>query len=264
MSWTDVWRTFASAYPGKWACQFFPPETELVDEANIYHLFVLDVTPTGSASGETKMFSADFYPTPARIARLMLAKISKEAQNFLEPSAGKGDLAEVLRGSDSDRLYGRTRNGCRVDCIESDPELAQILIGKGFPVVGYDWLTYPGVSFYDAIVMNPPFSAGDDHLLRAWEFLHDGEIVCLLNQETIDNPYTEKRQRLVKLIMEHGDRRVKSVDDPLPTQTTENRFGLLEPLIVSYYGTNNISRVGDPLPTVTAKDRFGLVGSGSI
>ena len=52
--------------------------------------------------------------------------------------------------------------------------------------------------------MNPPFSQGAKHLLRAWDFLHAGEIVCLLNQETIDNPYTEVRKRLAKLIADHG------------------------------------------------------------
>jgi hypothetical protein len=45
-----------------------------------------------------------------------------------------------------------------------------------------------------------------------------------------------------------GNRRVKSINEPLPTQTCENCFGLMEPLIV------------------TTKDGFGLVqfGEGSI
>lgn len=41
-----------------------------------------------------------------------------------------------------------------------------------------------------------------------------------------------------------GNRRVKSINEPLPTQTCENCFGLMEPLIV------------------TTKDRFGLVQFG--
>ena len=40
----------------------------------------------------------DFYPTPRFIARKMLAKITnKEARFFLEPSAGKGDIADVIK-----------------------------------------------------------------------------------------------------------------------------------------------------------------------
>jgi hypothetical protein len=147
-------------------------------------------------------FSDDFYPTPRDLAGLMVSKVSKEARNFLEPSAGKGDLAKVMRG---DNDYGRRMHyGQEVDCIELQPELCAVLRDKNFPVVGYDWLTYNGVSYYDAIVMNPPFSNGEDHLLRAWDFLYNGEIVCLLNQATIDNPHSAARQRLVKIVMEHG------------------------------------------------------------
>ena len=145
------------------------------------------------------MFGPDFYPTPRHIASKMLAKISSDAYNFLEPSAGKGDLAQAIRDADQ---YRRSR---KIDCIESSPELAAALASKDFPVVGFDWLAYTGVCYYDAIVMNPPFSAGAEHLLRAWDFLHDGEIVCLLNQETIDNPCNAERQRLQKIIAEHGN-----------------------------------------------------------
>lgn len=42
MSWPEVWAVFADRYPGRWACQFFPPASQLVDEANIYHLFVFE------------------------------------------------------------------------------------------------------------------------------------------------------------------------------------------------------------------------------
>jgi hypothetical protein len=47
MTWTELWRRFADAYPGQWAVQFFPPREALVDEANVDHLFVLETPPTG-------------------------------------------------------------------------------------------------------------------------------------------------------------------------------------------------------------------------
>ncbi len=154
------------------------------------------------------MFDAEFYPTPASVAYKMRGKLSKDAVNILEPSAGKGDLAEVLRGSGENGYthsgnYGR-RYDRKVDCIETDHELTQILIGKEFTIVGHDWLDFNGVCYYDAIVMNPPFSNGDDHLLKAWDFLHDGEIVCLLNEETINNPHTAARKRLAAIIEANG------------------------------------------------------------
>jgi hypothetical protein len=151
------------------------------------------------------MFNADFYPTPRTIATKMLAKLSPEAVHILEPSAGKGDLAKAILDAGRYPHWGGDRTRYKLDVIESHPDLVQILRGhEELTIVGYDWLTYNGVSYYDAIVMNPPFSEGAKHLLRAWDFLHAGEIVCLLNQETIDNPYTEERTRLAALIAAHG------------------------------------------------------------
>jgi hypothetical protein len=142
------------------------------------------------------MFDSEFFPTPAAIVHKMLSRISSEARHFLEPSAGKGDIAEGIKE--------RFRHA-NVDCIEQSPELISVLTAKDFPVVGHDWLQYSGVSYYDAIVMNPPFSEGDEHLIRAWDFLHHGEIVCLLNEETIKNPHTAARERLAGIIEKHGD-----------------------------------------------------------
>jgi hypothetical protein len=172
------------------------------------------------------MFSGnpDFYPTPRSVARRMLGKITnKEAKYYLEPSAGKGDIADVIRNpttweelceerpefkkEDDDRgyYYGRNHESrVNVDVVENYPALIQVLRGKEYDVVGFDWLNYEGVSYYDAIVMNPPFSEGDKHLLKAWEFLHAGEIVCLLNEETIKNPYSEDRKRLAQIVEQFG------------------------------------------------------------
>jgi hypothetical protein len=169
----------------------------------------------------------DFFPTPRSVARKMWAKITnRDAQYFLEPSAGKGNIADVIknpctyeefcaenpeyearRRSERGSGYWHSKENSRVhvDVIESYPDLIQVLRGKQYDVVGHDWLTYEGVSYYDAIVMNPPFSEGAKHLLKAWDFLHHGEIVCLLNEETIKNPYTEERRKLVQIIEHFGN-----------------------------------------------------------
>jgi hypothetical protein len=170
----------------------------------------------------------DFFPTPRHIARRMLAKITnKDAKYYLEPSAGKGDIADVIRNPctyeefctenpefeekrRSDRGWGAwhhkgDNSRVHIDVIEQHPDLIRVLSGKTYDVVGYDWLTYEGVSYHDVVLMNPPFSEGAKHLLKAWEFIHHGEIVCLLNEETILNPHTEERQRLVQIIEQFGD-----------------------------------------------------------
>jgi hypothetical protein len=168
----------------------------------------------------------DFYPTPRHVARKMYAKITnKDAKYFLEPSAGKGDIADVIRRPCTFEEYEKEcpredkedrheyRSSWRwsdedrrvnIDVIENYPALIQVLHGKEYDVVGYDWLTYEGVSYYDAILMNPPFSEGAKHLLKAWDFLHNGEIVCLLNEETIKNPCTADRLRLTQIIAQFG------------------------------------------------------------
>ena len=45
--WSEVWKTFVSRYPGRWAVQCFPPEGQLVDGKAVYHLFVCDAPPAG-------------------------------------------------------------------------------------------------------------------------------------------------------------------------------------------------------------------------
>lgn len=47
MAWTEVWQAFTAIYPDKWAVQFFPSADRVVDEANRYHLYMLDAPPSG-------------------------------------------------------------------------------------------------------------------------------------------------------------------------------------------------------------------------
>jgi DNA (cytosine-5)-methyltransferase 1 len=58
----------------------------------------------------------------------------------------------------------------------------------------------------------------------------------------------------------HGeDLRTYSVDNPLPTITGFDGLGMIEPYLVEYYGTGSAESLDDPLNTVTGRDRFGLV-----
>jgi hypothetical protein len=71
----------------------------------------------------------------------------------------------------------------------------------GIHIVGNDFLAYQPFKRYDLIIMNPPFSEGDKHLLKALDIQkRGGQIVCLLNAETIRNPYTHTRQELLKAL----------------------------------------------------------------
>lgn len=77
------------------------------------------------------------------------------------------------------------------------------LSNVNFNVVSNDFLEYKTWKKYDAIVMNPPFAEGAKHLLKAISLMRfGGKIVCLLNKETIGNPYTNERKLLAKKLEE--------------------------------------------------------------
>ena len=120
---------------------------------------------------------------------------------MLEPSAGKGNIAEYIK-----ELRENRYRELDIDCIEIEPELQAILKGKKFRVVHDDFLTYHTYKHYDLIIMNPPFSAGARHLLKAIEVqsISGGGIICILNAETIRNAYSLERQELSRKLKEYG------------------------------------------------------------
>lgn len=75
-----------------------------------------------------------------------------------------------------------------------------------FHLVHDDFLTFQSRKSYSLIVMNPPFSDGDAHLLKALEIIQrtGGQVRCLLNAETIRNPYTNRRRLLLEKLNAMG------------------------------------------------------------
>lgn len=149
----------------------------------------------------------DFYPTPEAIINKMLCDIDfKMIHSILEPSAGSGNIVEAIKKKE--KFYSSTYNKVNydIDCIESDQNLQSILKGKNFRVVYNDFLTYDTMKEYDIIIMNPPFSNGCKHLLKALEMQqrNGGAIVCLLNAETLKNPCTNDRQYLQRKLTEYN------------------------------------------------------------
>ena len=80
-----------------------------------------------------------------------------------------------------------------------------------------DFLTLRTIKKYDLILMNPPFADGDLHLLKAMDIQKGGgQIVCLLNAETLRNPYTRTRQLLVEKLREY-EAEIEYVEDAFST-----------------------------------------------
>lgn len=71
-------------------------------------------------------------------------------------------------------------------------------------IIHDDFHTFQSRKHYDLIAMNPPFADGDAHLLKAIEIQrrNGGMIRCILNAETIRNPYTNRRRFLVRKLRE--------------------------------------------------------------
>ena len=214
------------------------------------------------------MFGIQFYPTPPNVAKKMVepyADLIKSGAYVLDPSAGSGNLLDVATYS----LYGHaTRKFDHCFAVEIDPDLQAVLRQKKIKVIGDDWLKYASHYHFDIILMNPPFANGDEHLLKAWEVLRGGHIACLVNAETIRNPFTARRELLADIIEKHGSveflgdcfagaERSTNVDVALVRlhKPAPNRFGF-EGVKTSVGGDNDFTAAMDSMPA-----RRDLIGS---
>lgn len=167
----------------------------------------------------------NFYPTPLTLTQELFNMINEDIWSernirVLEPSAGKGDLIEGLKECYKQRKIERLKMIYKnpnkyntydynekfekcvvVDCIEIDPILSEVLKNKDYNVIHSDFLTFED-KFYDLIIMNPPFSNGCEHLLKAIRLQEriGGKVACILNAETIKNPYSNNRKELINLL----------------------------------------------------------------
>ena len=116
-----------------------------------------------------------FFPTPKAIVSRMLelAEI-QPGDRVLEPSAGKGDILDMVRSQHPD---------ARVAAVEINGTLLEVLAAKGHDVTQGDFLEHTGE--YDRVVMNPPFENGQDidHVRHAYDQLAPGgRLVSIMSQ----------------------------------------------------------------------------------
>jgi phospholipid N-methyltransferase len=122
-----------------------------------------------------KKVGIDHFPTPTSLAEKMVEEaVIKEGMTVLEPSAGEGNIADVIKNI----------SGIMPDVIEISSELREILSAKGYNIVANDFMAF-NESKYDRIIMNPPFSNRMDaeHVQHAFELLKDGgRIVTIMGE----------------------------------------------------------------------------------
>lgn len=158
------------------------------------------------------MIPKELFPTPEDVARRMTRLVDfNRVESILEPSAGYGNLAAAAIAAYDDRHYRGFNEKERdpfladvVDLVEIDEKCRAFLKSKKANVAADDFLKLQTFKRYDLIIMNPPFSDGVKHILKAIEMQrYGGQIVCLLNSETINNPYTLERKVLADKIKQY-------------------------------------------------------------
>ncbi|GAA4493425.1 LPD38 domain-containing protein [Pseudaeromonas paramecii] len=97
--------------------------------------------------------------------RVMAAAGVKPGDEVLEPSAGKGNIADAAKQA-----------GAKVDTVERHNTLREILAEKGHNLIGNDFTQLEQGKLYDKVIMNPPFEQQQDidHVRKAWQHVKPG------------------------------------------------------------------------------------------
>jgi 16S rRNA G966 N2-methylase RsmD len=154
------------------------------------------------------MFNPELFPTPPDVAATMLDPLDLRGRVVVEPSAGTGNLVQAAL----------ERGAAEVLMVEPEPKLRAILAGiqGDCRLIGSDWLavTAEQISHADLVVMNPPFSADERHILHAWAVAPAGcQIVSLCNWSILDSRsyrslddrnWRRQQQELRTLIEQYG------------------------------------------------------------
>jgi hypothetical protein len=133
-----------------------------------------------------------FFPTPKDLIEKVLGfAYINESDLVLEPSAGKGDILDVI---------SKERNSKKnLHAVEINPTLREMLKLKGYEVVASDFLSYNPSFKYDRIIMNPPFEKGldIDHVNHALTLLKPNGI--LVSQRLVAALCGHMRQEAAQL-----------------------------------------------------------------
>jgi len=192
---------FLSRFGGKWNRKLrghvFPVGTDMKK-------IVGGVAATGAAEVEAE----DFIPTPAEIAAMVIRHARIEAgMRVLEPSAGIGGIAdEVVR-----QLNWKPAD---IDVFELNDQRRAVLAGKGYAVLGSNFLDYVSEPRWDRVVMNPPFlrSAWAAHVIHAFACLAPGGRLVAIVCENLSFSKDKAVQAFrADLLHPHG-----LLDEPLP------------------------------------------------
>ena len=173
-----------------------------------FRKYIKDRTKSYNLRQKTKGKRAEteFFKTKDECISYVNAKFGtefttiKEFNKYFCDLADKNDDEEIeccIDSYDSDL----TNKVFEIEAVEIDTSLQVILKDKKIKIVGNDFAEYNPCCRYDLIMMNPPFKDGDKHLLKALKLIENGgQCVCILNAETLKNPYSDSRIYLANLL----------------------------------------------------------------
>ncbi len=147
---------------------------------------------------DQKKATQAFY-TPTALAKRLVEISGIEAGDLvLEPSAGQGAIANQIEAI-----------GAEVNCFEIDPVSVRVLKSAGYAVKECDFLaTMPQGPLYDAVLMNPPFTAGQDiaHVTHAHaHFLKSGGQLVAIMSPGWQSAQTKKAAAFRELVALNGE-----------------------------------------------------------
>ncbi len=135
----------------------------------------------GEPFPERLQTNSDCVPTPPQIVeKLIEAADIKPGMSVLEPHAGTGNIAGLLKDIPNIKLF----------IGEYDPGLRSQLIKKGYHLVSTDFFEHQGQ--YDRIIMNPPYSNKQAafHVKHAYNQLKPGgKLLAIIPKGIFTNPH---------------------------------------------------------------------------
>lgn len=139
-----------------------------------------------------------FFPTPKNLAEHMCDLAEIDSNSFvLEPSCGRGDLADVIWARNPAMLYG----------VEINKDMDVYLKDKPYDTaVDVDFLSANIAGYWDRIVMNPPFHNFQDvdHIMEAYRVLADDGILVSVVSESTFQRNTKKASEFRNWLNEHN------------------------------------------------------------
>jgi len=129
-----------------------------------------------------------YFPTPRAVIEKMIDYAfpilrNSEAYHILEPSAGSGAIVDVIKEKHPES---------KIDVIEVNYTLREILESKGYALVGSDFMKFQKIGQYDRILMNPPFEGLQDvdHVIGAHALLKPGgRLVAIMSPGAFFNSH---------------------------------------------------------------------------